>query len=316
MISTRKNNLFLRSVFALVFILLAAFFLSGCSEVRIDTSSGDSLIQVDKTELSKEEGIYRLLEQKIAYEGEGSEDIWSKKIGSETMNDYVKEAVMEELTLYTASVVMADELGVFMTDEDKVSASKAAEEAFAKTAEKASGEKYPVTLDAARELYIKKAVYEKVYEQVTRDVSESITENSTKVILLDYVILPARDGEIARAIYDDLQNGVSFSDACAAVGVIPELNQVVYPKTMSSNFESIAFALTDGELSEIVENKDEIFIIRCLDDKLLEESAANYTKTLADARNEAFEDYYHSFAKEHRLNVNQNFWNQIKLSEL
>ena len=317
MISTRKMIFLHKLIPVLLVVLIAVVFLSGCSEIRIDTSTGNALITVDKTELSKEEAVYRLLEQKIAYEGDGTSEIWSRKIGSETMSDYVKEAVMDELTLYTASVVMADELGVYMTDEDKVSASKAAEETYTKVSSAATNEKYPITLDAAKELYIKKATYEKVYEYVTRDVGNDITENSTKVIYIDYVVIPAMDGgQIAKDIYSELMNKVPFEDACKAAGYEPQMNQVVYPKTMNTVFESVAFALTDGELSEVVESRDEYYIIHCIDDKLLEESSANYVKELTEAKQNAFEKYYLSFAPNHKLNVNTKYWNKIQLSDL
>ncbi|MBR5931874.1 MAG: peptidylprolyl isomerase [Lachnospiraceae bacterium] len=316
MISTRKNNFILKIFSLSLGILLLASLLAGCSEIRIDTASRDMLILVDKEELSTGEGIYRLLEQKLAYEGDGNADIWSRKIGSETMNDYVKEAVLEELTLYTASVVMADELGVYMTDEDKVSASKQAEETFTKVSAGSSGGKYPISLDAAKELYIKKATYDKVYDAVTRDVNESITENSTKVICVDYVIIPAKDAQKAKDLYAAIQSGTSFEEACSQAGYDPQMNQVLYPKTMNTVFESVAFALNDGELSEIVESKTEYYIIHCIDDKMLEESAANYNSTLAEAKNEKFNEYYINFAKKHKLSVNQKFWKKINLSEL
>ena len=313
-ISLKKIPALATSLFA-VTIFLTAGILSACSEIRIDTSSGNALITVDKTELSKEEAIYRLLEQKIAYEGDGDSGIWSRKIGSETMNDYVKEAVLDELTLYTASVVMADELGVYMTDEDKVSASKAAEETYTKVSAASTNEKYPVTLDAAKELYIKKATYEKVYDYVTRDIGNEITENSTKVICIDYVIIPAKDAQKAKDIYSELMNKVPFDEACRAAGYTPQMNQIVYPKTMNAVFESVAFALKDGEYSEVVESKDEYYIIHCIDDKLLEESSANYVRELTEAKQETFQNYYLAFSKNHKLNVNKKFWNKVQLSD-
>lgn len=316
MISTRKINFIHKKILVLAGILFLSFVLSACSEIRIDTSTGNALLTVDKTELSKEEAVYRLLEQKLAYEGDGTNDIWSRKIGSETMNDYVKESVMDELTLYAASVVMANELGVYMTDEDKVSAAKAAEETYSKVSQAAT-DKYPVSLDAAKELYIKKATYEKVYEYVTKDIGNEITEDSTKVIYIDYVIIPAKDGStIAKEIYSELLAKVPFDEACSAAGYTPQINQIVYPKTMNTVFESVAFALTDGELSEVVESKDEYYIIHCIDDKLLEESSANYAKILTEAKQEKFQDYYLTFASKHKLSVNTKFWNKIQLSDL
>lgn len=316
MISTRKINFIHKKILVLAGILFLSFVLSACSEIRIDTSTGNALLTVDKTELSKEEAVYRLLEQKLAYEGDGTNDIWSRKIGSETMNDYVKESVMDELILYAASVVMANELGVYMTDEDKVSAAKAAEETYSKVSQAAT-DKYPVSLDAAKELYIKKATYEKVYEYVTKDIGNEITEDSTKVIYIDYVIIPAKDGStIAKEIYSELLAKVPFDEACSAAGYTPQMNQIVYPKTMNTVFESVAFALTDGELSEVVESKDEYYIIHCIDDKLLEESSANYAKILTEAKQEKFQDYYLTFASKHKLSVNTKFWNKIQLSDL
>lgn len=321
MISTRKKNFEKKYSSRLVSIIvtcaLAILCLAGCDQVRLDTASKDALITVDKTTLTKEEGIYRLLEQKTLYEGDQGQDIWSKKIGSESMGDYVKEAVFDELVKYTASVEMADKLGIYMTDEDKSSAAKAAEETYDKVSSSVTNSKYNVSLESARQLYIKKATFDKVYEKVTSEVGETITEDSTKVILVNYVRIPTSDGsDLARGIRDNIKNGVPFEEACSQAGYQAVINEKVYPKTMSSNFESVAFALVDGELSEVVEGKNEMFIIQCLDDRLITESLANYNKTLTETKNEKFNDYYINFASEHKLSVNKNYWNKIKVSGL
>ncbi|MCQ2529773.1 MAG: peptidyl-prolyl cis-trans isomerase [Lachnospiraceae bacterium] len=299
-------------------VIFAVFLLTGCSEIKLSRKDKGEFLAVDDITLSKEEAIFALLEQKYLYEGSSKDtSIWSKKTGSGTMDEYVKEAVLDELTKWTAAVVMADKLGIYMTDEDKNAAGKAAEELYDRIISVSHSSTYTTNLEAARDLYVKKATYDLVFDSVTKGLEETITEESTKVIKVNYCMIPVKAGyDEVRSCYDQLKAGASFETVFTEAGYEPVMGQQMARGTMNSNFESVAFALVDGELSEIVESKDGYYIIQCVEDKMTEESAANYDETLMNAKNEKFNDYYINFAKEHKLSLDKSYWKKIKMTGL
>ena len=117
-------------------------------------------------------------------------------------------------------------------------------------------------------------------------------------------------------MYNRIKSGESFENVCREAGYEPVMGQTMARGTMNSNFESVAFALVDGELSEVVESKDGYYLIQCVEDKMLEESAANYDETLMKAKNEKFDDYYINFAKDHKLGLDMSYWEKIKMTGL
>ncbi len=323
MISTRKRKnyriFFLRrAALRISTVIFAVFLLTGCSEIKLNVKDKGEFLSVDDVSLSKEEAVFALLEQKYLYEGSNQDPtVWSKKAGSETVEEYVKEAVMDELTQWTAAVVMADKLGIYMTDEDKNAAGKAAEELYDRVMTCSHSSTYTTNLEAARDLYVKKATYDLVFKNVTKGLEETITEESTKVIKVNYCVIPVKSGyNGAKEIYDQIKSGGSFETICTEVGLEPVMGKVMSRGEMNTNFESVAFALLDGELSEVVESKDGFYIIQCLEDKMIEESAANYDETLMNAKNEKFNEYYINFAKDHKLGVDKSYWKKIKMTGL
>lgn len=323
MISTRKRKnrriFFIRkTALVLSAVVFAVILLTGCSEIRLSSKGKGEFLSVDNIILSQSEAVFALLEQKYLYEGSNKDDsIWSKKIGSETMEEYVKEAVLDELTQWTAAVVMADKLGIYITDEDKNAAGKAAEELYERVIASSHSSTYTTDLKAARDLYVKKETYRLVFDSITQDLEETITEESTKVIEVNYCMVPVKAGyNTAQELYQNLKVSKKFEETCREAGYEPVMNKVLVRGEMNSNFDSVAFALVDGELSEVVESKDAFYIIQSVEDKLTEESAANYDETLKNAKNEKFYDYYINFAKEHKLGVDKSYWKKIKMTGL
>lgn len=299
-------------------VILVAVFLMGCSEIKLAVKDKEQFLSVDNIVLSKKEAVFALLEQKYLYEGSDVDTaIWSKKAGSETVEEYVKEAVLDELTQWTAAVVMADELGIYMTDEDKNAAGKAAEELYERIISSSHSSTYTTDLEAARSLYVKKASYDLVFEFVTKGLDETVTEESTKVIKVNYCMIPIKYGyNGAKDLLNQIRSGEPFESICLEAGFEPVMGKIMSRGEMNSNFEDIAFALVDGELSEVVESKDGYYIIQCVEDKMAEESAANYDETLMNAKNEKFNEYYINFAKDHKLSVDKNYWKKIKMTGL
>lgn len=299
--------------------MLLCCILCACSEVKIKTSDNkDVLIQIEEGSCSRAEAVFMLMEEKARYEeGQNPEGFWDRKIGSETMNDYVKDVAIDRLTRYTAAEVLSDRLAAYPSEEAKNIAGEDAVTAWTKISGLYDVAAYGITADDVNELYYKKAVYDAVYTKITNDATVDITEDSTRVMEADYVVVPASDGEeAAEAIYQSLKEGTEFQEACAAAGYELLIGQKIKRGELNSAVDNIAFALNDGEMSEVIVSKEGFYIIHCIDDKLLIESAANYNEVMANAKEEAFKEAYYEFSKEARMSFDNGYWKKIKIDEI
>lgn len=299
--------------------VLLCCFLCACSEVKIKTSEDkDILIQIEEGSCSRQEAVFMLMEEKARYEdGQNPDGLWERKIGSENMNDYVKDVVVDRLTRYTAAEVLSDRLAAYPSEDAKNLAGEEAVAAWTKISSLYDVAKYGITADSVNELYYKKAVYDAVYTKITTDATAEITEDSTRVMEADYVVVPVSDGEdAARAIYQSIKEGVEFSEACSQAGYALQTNQQIKRGELNSAVDNIAFALNDGEMSEVISSKEGFYIIHCIDDHLLVESAANYNEIITNAKEEAFKEAYYEFSKEAKMSFDRGYWKKIKIEEI
>lgn len=300
-------------------LLSAALLFCGCSVVKLQTKEmKEQCIVVEEVSLSKAEAVFFLMEEKLVYEdGQDAAAFWQRSIGSESMSDYVKDVSAQQLIVYAAAAVMSDRLAAYPTEEEKKQAAEEAVAAWTKISGLFDTQAYGITAADVNDLYEKKAVYNAVYRKVTADATAEITEDSTRVIKANYVCVPQSAGEeAALSVYRHIGAGSPFADACADAGFSLLTAQVVKRGELNSAVEQVAFALQDGEISEVITGKDGYYIVECIDDHLLMESQANYNAVMTEAKEGAFADAYDAFSQDAALYFDQAFWKTIEMGNI
>ena len=309
-----------RKSIGLLFLALGlGTLLCGCAEVRLKTAAvKDALIQVEDSTVNYAEGVFLLMEEKAGYErGQDPNVLWNQKAGSVTLSDYVKDGVKDRLIRYAAAKVLSDRYAAYPTDEEKQKAGDAAVASWTKISSLYDVSAYEITAETVRDLYDKEAVYDAVYEKITTDAAKDVTEENTRVMLADYVLVPAATGEeTANKIREAVLAGGDFQKACEKEGVPLLASQHIKRGELPDDVDNISFALRDNELSEVIESKNGFYLIRCLDDNLLDESAANYNEILAVTKEHAFQQAWLDFSKEAKLSVDDGFWDKLDLKEI
>lgn len=233
------------------------------------------------------------------------------------MADYVKEVVDDKLTRYAAAEVMSDELAAYPSEEAKNQAGEDAVTAWTRISGLYDVDSFGITAADVNGLYYKKAVYDAVYDQITNAAAAGVTEDSTRVMLADYVVVPHADGEQpAAAIFQSIREGTEIQQAAAAAGYSALTSQMIKRGELNQTVDNIAFALVDGEWSEVIECKDGYFIIHCLDDDLLQESAANYNETLSETKENAFKEAYYEFSSGAKIWRDTAFLEQLDIGSV
>lgn len=290
-----------------------AFTFTGCTQIKVTKPlSEEALFEINDTECSIGTALLRLLEAKEEYENAEDSVLWTRKIGDTTLAEYVKNTVKDELLKYTAAQEMAADLTVYLSNEEINSAKNSAMQLYEHMVTKYNLVNYDVSLEDAEDLYIKKAYYDKVYEKLSENIYMEISEADTKAIEIDYVFIPAEDGiEIAEQMRNEMKSGTGFAEVCADHGYDVVLNNVETKGNMPEAFENSAYALRDGEISEVVVTQNGYYIIYCIEDYLVTESQANSNKIIYGKKKENFQDAYEKFAKTNKMRFDNGKWSEL-----
>ena len=303
----------------LLLTLALSAMLCACAEIRLKGAAvKDALIQVEDATLSYAEGVFLLMEEKASYErGQDPNLLWDQTAGSVTLSDYVKDGVKDRLIRYAAAQVLSDRYAAYPTDEEKAKAGDAAVASWTKISSMYDVSAYEITAETVRDLYDKEAVYNAVYEKITTDAAKDVTEDNTRVMLADYVVVPASVGEeTANQVREAVLAGGDFQKACEKAGLSLLVSQHIKRGELPADVDNISFALRDNEMSEVIESKNGFYLIRCLDDNLLDESAANYNEILANTKEHAFQQAWLDFSSEAKLSIDDGFWDKMDLKAM
>ena len=302
-----------------ILVAVLATSLCACSEIKLSTGKEkNTLVEIENSKCEIDEAYACLMETILSYESDlATGYFWNEKIGSQSIKDYIKEGAKDELTRITASTIFASQKAISLTEDERQNISKEAEVTFERLAANFDVAKFAVTTQSVINYYTKKTLFKKLYDTITADVNEIITPENTKVILVNYVQLPVNtSAQEANSLWEKIKSTKDFEKCAKEAGVEPVLNKMLKRGDMSSNFDEVAFALRDGELSEVVESKDGLYIIECIDDQVVSKSTANYNQMLMIAKDEKFDEEYAAFAKDMRLFFNNGLWNKVDVSKL
>ncbi|MGI6072846.1 MAG: peptidylprolyl isomerase [Lachnospiraceae bacterium] len=314
---TIKSGFFRRLVTSATLTILCIC-LAGCAEIRLAAPMRpDVLLSVNGKECPVSEAVFRMMEVREYYRGDEDELFWERNIGDITLDRYVKDSVKEEMIRITSSVLMSDEMALYMSDADRNLIKEKAEASFNEINLLYDLHSYGITPNTVISLYTKQAMYDKVFNKLAEKVNEDISKADTKVIEVNYVELPlSMSINQAEKLRSEIKSGTSFETACKTWGYEPVLNRVIMKGNMDKTFEKVAYNLIDGDLSEIVETAECLYIIECVEDYMISESVANKNKVISAARKAAFDEKFVEFSKGSILRFNEEAWERINVQTL
>lgn len=221
---------------------------------------------------------YYLLNLRSQYDG-GNSAMWDNN----EMSDYVEQQVVSYLKEYAAAEVMADNLSVTVSDDDKKALDNYIAQVIAEI-NKDENTSYAAELEAAnmtdamfRDLQdnslIQSQIYVSKYQGTATDeqILDYVHQNYVRVkhILIKTVDLDDEQKAEARKRADNVleraKNGENFEDLVKEFsedGMDPDTGYYFTTGQMVQEFEDKSFDLAEGEISDIVESKYGYHIIK------------------------------------------------------
>ncbi len=318
-------------------ILTALLFLTGCSKLAdkdIQFTVGlneDQLFKIGRETATVPEAMIFVTTQKNIYEKAYGSEIWDIDLSNGTFETYVRESLQNFLAQMKCMVLMAADRGIELTEEEKRLAKEAADAYYGKLSE-ADIAYMKLTPGTAKSVYEQYCLANKLVEELTKDVNVEVSDSEARIIQVEQILIKtyavdangnqaplseedkAAKRQTAEEALHKAESGTDFSVLAESYNEGDAVNYKVGRGEFPESFEEAAFALSDGELSGIVETEYGYHIIKCIEDYDMEGTEMHKKEIAERKKSEAFSKVYDTFTAGLTAEYNKAAWDQIRFT--
>lgn len=320
--------------------ILSAFVLTvsvcGCgngegvgTKVVLTTGFGkDEIFRIETSSCRLPELMVYLTTIQNRYESVYGREIWETNADGVTLEENVKNIALAQIAQIKTMNLMAERYEVDLDDEERAKAENAAQVYYESLGEREI-ELMGVNEKTIRSLYMELARAEKMYQYTIKDINPEISDDEARTITVQHILIKtyALDGtgkkieytqEARQEAYERAREALAAAkegeDFDALIRKYSEDDKATYSfgkGEMGEAFETAAFNLGTGEISDIVETEFGYHIIKCISTFDREETDANKVKIVEQRREEAFGQEYDAYVETLTRNLNEELWETV-----
>lgn len=308
-------------------MLTVSCLFTGCGQgLVISTGMNDNTVfMVNNEKCSLREARVYLMTLTNEYKDYYGIDIWSAaagKSGSTTdasgnatggygsLESYVKDKSMSRLQNVICMSMLAEERDISLTDVEKAKITQAAEAYYTGLSD-AERSYLGVNQSDIEMYYTQYLMADKLYNELIGNDDLQVSDGDARV--MDAQIIYTTSIDKADSIDAALASGTDFAAAASTYSEYGSVNISIKKGDMPSEVETIAFGLSDDEVSGRIEADGGYYYIRCvsrLDEELTE---ANRQSIINAKTEESFDTIYQDYIKELYIDVNDELWESIDI---
>lgn len=315
---------------AMVMILLLCCV--GCKDdVQVKLTTGlneGELFRIEKKACTEAEARLFLMNQKNQYEGTYGENIWKASVGDTTFAGQMKDQLQAFLYQLKGMVLMAESRGIVLSDEEKALAASAAKEYMAGLSAEAASY-LGMTEAQMTQLYQEYRLAERLVAQVTAIVEEEISDDEARVIEVQQIVFPLNiveeDGSVvpvsveektelkkkAQEAADRAMAGDSFALLQETYSSEPAGNIRVSRFDVEEAWEMAVFSLGKEEISGVIETKDALYVVRCINNLLSDETLTNKEVIRERKKAQIFYQEYNAYVAKLLVQNKEGGWQSV-----
>lgn len=290
----------------------------------------DEVFKIEDEACKLDEIMVYLTTIQNQYEEVYGEEIWNTSLDGVTLEENVKETVLARIAQVKTMYLLAKEKGISLDEEEKKLVQQAAREYYA-SLNKTEIECMKVSQDTIVKLYTEYAMAQKVYASLIQDINPEISDDEARTITVQHILFRTYtlDGAGNKVPYSETAKKAVYNKACEVrelavngedflelASKYSEDENVTYSfgkGELDEAFETAAFQLETGEVSDVVESESGYHVIKCLSTFNREETDSNKLKIVEQRRKEAFGQEYDAFVETLARNLNQSLWKDVEL---
>ncbi len=303
-----------KKYYLVAMVCIFVFVLIGCGKnVRVTTGfDKDVIYKISNKECKLSEILLVLANEKNKYEasiGSGIWDITNEGIG---MEENVKSLVKKQMTELETISLFAEYKGIELSREEENAIKVLAETYFATLSEEEI-ELLSVSVDDVINLYTKFLLSEKVYNYVSKNVSVEVSDEEARVIKVMYIL--KKDYAEAQSLLEQVNSGTDFYSLAQKNSEDTNLIYEFGRGQVYEEFENAAFSLIANENSQIVETQNGYYIIKCVEDYIVDKTQQNKEAIIEEYKNKFFLKEYEPFLEKQTLIFNNKVWDEISIKD-
>lgn len=237
-------------------------------------------------------------------------DLWEHDFGEDSLEQYVRNVTLEELTRIYGMDLLAESHEMTLTEEERGKVKNAAGEYFASLSE-AECEYLEVSESDIAVYYEHYALAQKIYHFLTESVNEEVSDDEARVMELQqiYVTTSAKADEVS----ERLRNKEDFAAIANNYNELPTIQVTVSRDDLPTEVEEVAFQLDNNEISGRIGTENGYYFIKCLNKYNEELTEANKSNIVEKREKEAFDDAYNALMSTLSSSFNQDVWEAVEL---
>lgn len=308
-------------------VILAGTVLTGC-KIKSDTPilgkifglGGNQIFKVNELVCSKIEYKLVFMDYVNKYKKDFGGDIdWNAKINNDlTMKEYIMDKAKEDISVKYTISSMAEEKNVRLDKDDMAEVVDLSNEYYNKLSQDEK-DFTEATLDDVQAVYCNYELADKVYEKVTEDVGNDISEEDARVIKIQYIRMrtdnntvaeiKSKLNKIAKKVTDEKQD---FSKEAKQVSEDDSVEKVLKKNEAKQKFETESFKVNPGQVSKIINDGKNYYLIYCVDNYDKTATATNKAEIIKEAKDQYFAKEYNKYVKSVSKDINTSAWNKIE----
>lgn len=297
--------------------------------------SNETVLTVGDIDVSYKEVLLYMQSYKDKYENLYGGDIWSYKVDSEgkTFETVFKEKLLEDIINIKTICAQAENLGVTLAEDELLDVDELTA-TFLSSFTEAQMKEYNIDIETVKKVYMDNMLANKIYESLTLNVDTDVSDEEARQIVLQYLL-------VSNCTFDENGNRVEYTEEQleAAKEKAVELRQqaleadsfysfaqensdnkdeieiTVGKGDMEADLEKVAFSMTKGEISDVIESKSGFYILYCVSDLDREATNAAKEEIISNRQEEAFNTTYKEWADNTKVKLNKDIWNDISFDD-
>ena len=289
--------------------------LSGCQVGNTDIVMSKSLsskqaFRIGTMTCSMTEAKVYLANYQNIYGSAYGIDLWEEDFGENSLESYVKDVTISELSQIIAMDLLAEDQGITLSDKEKEQISEAAK-AYYDTLGKKEISYMGVTSGDIVTYYEHYALAQKLYQSLTGSVNEEVSDDEARV--MEAMQIYVTDETKASEVAEKLAAGEDFASVANNYNEASAIEITIARDDMPKEVEDEAFRLDDNEISGMITTDDGYYFIKCLNKYNEELTDANKINIVQKREKEAFDDTYEEFIEKQKSYFNVKAWDAVEV---